>query len=66
MPITPNEAAMILGDNPGHIREMQAEGLLPDPIPDDYFDSVIAFRVKLEKVLRRKIDRQRGVLDDED
>lgn len=38
---------------------MQAKGVFPDPIPDDYLDAVVRTRIDLEMALRRKIDRQR-------
>ena len=61
MRLSPDEAALILGDTRDRILEMQTEGYIPDPIPDDYFDVAIPFRIGLEKAMRAKVDRQRGI-----
>lgn len=60
MAISTTEAALILGQSEYQIRKMQREGTLPKPIPDDYFDAVIKFRLQLEEVMRRKVDARRG------
>lgn len=54
---------MILGDTPEHVRELQAEGNLPDPIPDDYFDPIVKFRLDLEKAHERRMRRLQGLPD---
>jgi hypothetical protein len=58
--MTTREAALVLGVPEEQIREMQTEGILPEPIPDDHFDAVIQFRLELEKAMRRKFDRHGG------
>lgn len=55
------EAAKILGVSQKSVRDMQRNGSIPKPIPDDYFDAVIKFRVRIEEAARRKVDRQRGL-----
>jgi hypothetical protein len=38
---------------------MQREGKMPDPIPDDFLDPFVSFRLRLEEVMRRKVDERR-------
>lgn len=59
--MNPEDAAKILGYTPEQVRALQEKGNLPDPIPDDYLDPVLDFRVRIEMAMRRKIDKQRGI-----
>ena len=58
--MSPDEASLVLGVTPDRVREMQLEGLLPDPIPDDLLDVLIPFRIRVENAARLKVDRMRG------
>lgn len=60
MAVSTTEAALILGRSEADIRKMQRAGDLPKPIPDDYFDPVVAFRLRLEEANRRRVDRERS------
>ena len=62
--MSPSEAALILGVSEERVRELQAEGSIPNPIPDDYFNVVIDFRAKLEQAMRRKVDRHKAQPDE--
>jgi hypothetical protein len=64
--MTAGEAANILGVSIETVEMWQANGRLPNPIPDDFLDTVIDFRLKIEQAFRRKYDQQRGVMSDED
>lgn len=55
--MTSSEAAQILGVDVETIERWQQAGKMPDPIPDDYLDPVVDFRIKLEQAHRRRIDR---------
>ena len=66
MAITVREASTILGIPEDKIRDWQGRGVLPNPIPDDYFDSVIEFRIRLEQAFRQRYDRLHGPTDAED
>ena len=59
--MTTSEAAKILGVTPSQIQKWQQEGFFPKPIPDDYLNAVIEFRLRLEQTMRRKVDRERGL-----
>ena len=59
--MTASEAAKILGVTTQQIQKWQREGFFPKPIPDDYLNSVIDFRLRLEQTMRRKVDRERGL-----
>ena len=61
MPLTVDDAALILGTTAEQIKDLQRRKLMPDPIPDDYLDPSVNFRIELNKALQRKIDRARHV-----
>lgn len=61
--VTPEEASLVLGVEPVVVRRWQESGAMPTPIPDDYFDAVIDFRLRIEEAFRRKIDQQRAPED---
>jgi predicted site-specific integrase-resolvase len=56
MAITVEEAARVFGVTPATVRKWQKTGQVPKPIPDDFLDAVIDFRIKLESVFQRKYD----------
>lgn len=58
--MTVSEAAKILGVKPEKVREWQAAGTFPKPIPDDYLNHVIEFRLRLEDAARRRWDAKRA------
>lgn len=60
MAITIEEAALVFGVKPAKVRKWQKDGRLPDPIPDDYLDTLINFRVRIEAIHRNRIDAARG------
>jgi hypothetical protein len=55
--MTNTEAAKVLGLPITEVERLQGEGLLPNPVPDDYLDPIMQFRIDLEKAHRRKMDR---------
>ena len=57
--MTVREAATILGVSDDTIRKWQAEGVFPRPIPDDYLNPVIDFRLRLEQAMRKRVDASR-------
>lgn len=59
--MTTSEAAKILGVPTSQIQKWQREGAFPKPIPDDYLNAAIEFRLRLEQAMRRKVDRERGL-----
>ena len=59
--MSPGEAALILGTTIDEIHRLQSVGDMPDPIPDDYLDAVVKFRIDLEGAMRRRLDRKRGL-----
>lgn len=61
-----SEAARILGVSDKKIRDWQAGGSFPRPIPDDYLNHVIEFRLRLEQTMRRRVDAQRSARAVED
>lgn len=52
--MTPAEAGAVLGETEDRIRQYQAKGWMPDPIPDDFLDAFIAFRLRMESVHARR------------
>lgn len=58
--MTPIEAAKILGTTPEAVRMWQDKGIMPRPIPDDFLNPFIEFRVRLNEAFRRKIDKERA------
>lgn len=54
--MTIGEAANVLGVPIEEARRLQKDGYLPDPIPDDYLDAVMRFRIRIEKAHRAKMD----------
>jgi hypothetical protein len=66
MSISPKEASDVLGVPVETIRKWQDEKWLPDPIPDDHFDTVIDFRIRLEQAARKRYDRLHGTPDAQD
>lgn len=57
MSLTAAEAAIILGVKPEDIERFQREQKMPDPIPDDYLDHFVEFRIRLQRALQAKVDR---------
>jgi hypothetical protein len=56
MAISVEEAARVFGVTPATVRKWQKAGQVPNPIPDDFLDAIIDFRIKLESVFQHKFD----------
>lgn len=57
MSISIAEAAKVLGVTEKKVMDLQEAGHLPQVIPDDYFDTFIAFRLRIEQAHIRKMAR---------
>lgn len=53
--MTHDDAAAVLGVSVDEIVVLQESGHLPDPIPDDYLDAVVKFRLDMEMAHQRKM-----------
>jgi len=58
--MTIEDAASILGQPVDEIKRLQREGKMPDPIPDDYLDPVVKFKLDIVKAHARKVERLRA------